>query len=341
MDYIYTELDPTNIDLSKCLIFHNFRELPDPQEKLYKRVAFVTSSDNLDLMNDKMYICLLIEGRYTWVEALAPGVDAAVIEGLREYIATKADDQEVRDSFGEVINLIQDVNNGLIKQINTKADEDLVNQNFASVRELIDDLKEDDKPLIVNVNHISGGLEMDKTWQEIWDAYQAGKVVMCRYWPEWLTDATYYPPRALYPMVGIGVISPNEYVCYTGDGTFLADTPESLPRVDTYSEQDGELVPVQLTYSGDDTNLKVGEAMTITAFADFGGDYSIDWEVLPLEGELTDFHYIKEDKTLTITPKLYVEDYDYEPKIKITAVMRGIPSICVPLFITAKPERFV
>lgn len=341
MDYIYTELDPSAIDFSKCLIFHNFRELPDPQEKLYKRVAFVTSSDNLDLINDRMYICLLVEGRYTWVDVTAAGMDEAVIEGLREYIGTKADTEEVQQSFDEVIDLIYVTRNGVMEVVDTKADEDIVNQNFSSIRDLISDLQEADKPLIVNVEHTVGGLQMDKTWQEIWDAYQEGKVVMCKYWPEWLDGATYYPPRALYPMTGIGMLSPNEYACYTGDGTFIADTPNSHPCVESYSEDDGELIPIQLTFSGDDTNLYVGEATTITAFADFGGEYTVDWEVLPLEGEITDFHYIKEDKTLTITPKLCVLNYDFEPKIKVTATMRGIPSICVPIFINAKNESIV
>ena len=64
MDYIYTELNPSVVDFSKCLIFHNFRELPQPQEGLYKRVAFVRDKDDFGLQNDSMFICLLQEGEY-------------------------------------------------------------------------------------------------------------------------------------------------------------------------------------------------------------------------------------------------------------------------------------
>ena len=163
----------------------------------------------------------------------------------------------------------------------------------------------------------------------------------CKYWPEWIEDATYYPPRALYPMVGIGMLSPNEYACYTGDGTFVADSPESYPMVESYSEDDGELVPVQIACSRDDTVLNIDEALTMTAFADFGGEYEVDWEVLPVEGQLTDFHYIRDGKSLTITPKLSILGCGYEPKVKVTAKLRGIPSICVPVFITAIPERLM
>ena len=156
MDYIYSQLDPSAFDLSKCLIFHNFKDLPEPQEKLYKRVAFVTDVDEFDLLNDKMYICLLIEGRYTWVDALNAGNEQAAIDALREIVNTKADDSEVRESFVEVIQIIENTKSQLMEEINTKADSDIVNQNFEAITGIINEketeIRELITPLIVTID---------------------------------------------------------------------------------------------------------------------------------------------------------------------------------------------
>lgn len=347
MDYIYSQIDPSVFDLSKCLIFHNFRELPEPQEKLYKRVAFVTETNELNLLTDSAYICLLVDGVYNWIDVFSNGVNdeevrhmQIAISQIREVLAGKADVNEVVESFQEVDEMKADK-----EFVNSKFE--LIDNNFETVISKINEKADANTtaeallPLIVNVAHNPDGLAMDKTWKEIMGAFLSGKNVLCKYWPEWLEGATYYPPRALYPMTGIGMLNENEFVCYTGDGIFMADTPESYPIIESYSEQDGELVPVQLTCSRDDTQLYVDEALTITAFADFGGEYKIEWEIEPLEGGLDDFHYIKEGNDLTITPKLSILGCEYQPKIKIIAKLRGIPSICVPLYITAIPERLV
>ena len=335
MDYIYSQLDPSVFDLSKCLIYHNFKDLPDPQEDLYKRVAFVTQSDDFDLLNDSMYICLLVEGRYTWINAFTTGVDDKVIESLREMIATKASIAEVVESFQEVMGIINQMN----QVIETKADEEIVDQNIQTILAKLDD-KADKvmvEPLIINVKHTNEGLELDQKWQDIWDAYQEGKSVLCKYWPEWRTGATYYPPRTLYPMVGIGMVDPEKYVCYTGDGTFKTEYPEGYPIIELGSEGDGELVPVQITCTREDRILSVDEALTLAAFADFGGDYIIEWECTPITGELSDFHYFREGNELTVTPKASVLKLDYEPQIKIVAKIHGVPSICTPVLIKAVP----
>lgn len=322
MDYIYTELDPSAIDLSKTLIFHNFKELPEPREELYKRVAFVTTSDNLDQLNDSMYICLLEEGEYTWVNAFSTGISDRAIEVLKEKIIElyniKADAEEVVESFNEVKELIDQ-----------KADTDDVVEDIEEIREI-------QKPFIVDIERKETTLELNKTWKEIKDAYMDGRTVLCKYWTVWDSDAGFFPPRAIYPMTGIGMRSPTEYVCYTGDGIFTAKSENDYPIIDNYGTADGELVPIKLVCSREDRVLSVDEAITITAVADFGGDYTIIWECNPGVGELSDFVYMKDGKSLTITPRQKVLKLDYNPTIGVTAKIKNVPSICNTITLVAE-----
>ena len=183
------------------------------------------------------------------------------------------------------------------------------------------------------------GLRLKATWKEINDAYHSGKTVLCRYWPEWEDSGDYFPARALYIMLGVGMLNPMEYVCYTGEGIFTAKNENEEPVIVYGSGGDGELVPIDLVCSRVDRTLSVDEALNIEArVSNFAGEYNVIWECEPIVGELSDFRYIKDGHELIITPNKIILDKDYSPKVCVRAKLQGMPSICSPIEIVGVRE---
>ena len=289
MDYIYSELDPNAIDFSNCLIYHDYKDLPDPDESNYKRIAFITTEFGSEAKSDAMLICLKINDEYTWVNALDSGVDDEVIRILSEKIKyleeTKADSSEVDEEIERILIIISRVKEELIERISDVT-----------------------APLIVNVSREDSSeseygyiLTLDKTWNEINDAYELGKNVLGKVWPEWETEALYYPPRALYPFVGVGQINPETYAVYTGDGTFTTDDPDGYPVI-SKKPGEGELVPVTIEshWENNLVYLSADHTVILRASADYGSDYEVEWQSSAIDGEITDFLYIQSGNTLTV-----------------------------------------
>lgn len=301
MDYIYSELDPSAIDLSNCLIYHNYEELPAPDETNYKRIAFIKSDYSSETKSDVMLICLKINDEYTWVNALDSGIDTEIIRELSD----KVDELE-----------------------ETKADSSAV----IELAEIIEDIT---TPLIVNVSKEDDSeygfiLTLDKTWNEINEAYMTGKNVLIKDWPEWVEGGEVYPSRTIYTLLGVGMNSPEEYVVYTRIGTFKIDSTNGYPIMPV----DEELVPTTLTFNSQDVteyenryvvNIDKGDLLVITAENDYDDYYDADWEISAIEGSETDLLYAKYNNTLTVTTRPDITNEDLV-RVSIRAKLKDIPS---------------